>query len=448
MNIAMIGTGYVGLTTGALFADRGNTVVCVDKNPEVLGKLNSGDVHFYEPGLSEIVRRNFERGRLSFTDNTVEAVGDSNVSFIAVGTPSRGDGSFNLDYYLAAASDVGRALRDSRDGFKVVVGKSTVPQRTWEKVTEVINKEIGDVNVDWAYVSNPETLAEGTAVRDFSRPDRVIVGTESVKAFGMMQQLYYPFVRTKGVESILKMSPASAEIAKLGANTSLALRIAGINELARIADVTPGADMEDVRRAISSDSRIGYMFMYPSPGYGGSCFPKDIQGLVEQSRDDGYDPRLLGKIHASNEAHKEYMGERVMNLLRDGEPKTIGVWGATFKPGTDDMRDSASIPIITRMVNEGATVRVYDPKDEKARKVFADVGDKVQFFSSAYEAARDADALALLTEWPEFDSPNYELLSTEMNGNHLFDLRNRWQPGHANENGFHYFGVGRSYPLK
>jgi len=442
MKICMIGTGYVGLVTGTLFSDRGNEVICVDKNPEVINKLNAGKVHIFEPGLQTLVERNVKRGNLSFTAEIDAAVQASDVIFLAVGTPSNEDGSFNLEFLKAAARDVGKALKKAV-GFKVVVGKSTVPQGTYKILSGVISEELGaDAKVEWAYVSNPETLAEGSAVSDFSKPSRIIIGTESDKALEIMRELYYPFILKR--DRIIRGAPLDAEMAKLGSNTMLALRIAAVNELARIIDVTPGAaDMDLVRRMISEDARIGHSFMFASPGYGGSCFPKDVQGLVYRSKIDGFDPLLLGQIHRSNELHKMYMGERISRLLEQKDP-VIAVWGVTFKPNTDDMRESASILIITRLVNEGAKIVAYDPKDEQAREIFQ---DKVTFVDDPYTAAEGADALILLTEWRQFDSPDFAELKKRMKGRQLFDLRNRWLPNAANRHGFDYFGVGRNYPM-
>ena len=443
MDLCMIGTGYVGLVTGTLFADRGNNVVCVDKDPKVVKLLNDGQVHIFEPGLEELVRKNVANGRLSFTRDIEQPVAESDVIFIAVNTPSGDDGAFNLDYLKAAARDVGRAMRNA-EGFKVVVGKSTVPQGTHQILSDIINEELSAAsNVDWAYVSNPETLAEGSAVRDFESPERVMIGTYSDRAFEIMEKLYHPFNIREG--RIQRGSPVDAELAKLISNTLLAKKVAAMNECSEVVDHTPGADMAKIRQMVCSDSRIGFRFMYPSPGYGGSCFPKDVQGLVHQARADGYEPALLSRIHESNEAHKAYMGARVVQLLDKKDHPRIGVWGVTFKPRTDDMRDSPSIPILTRLINEGAQIKVYDPQDAKARDEF---GDKVEFVGGQYEAAEDADALILLTEWTDFDQPDFERLADTMRGRQLFDLRNRWRPEDANTAGFDYFGVGRSYPLE
>jgi UDPglucose 6-dehydrogenase len=441
MKICVIGTGYVGLVTGALFSDRGNRVVCVDKKQEVVDLLNSGKIHIFEPGLQNIVQRN--KGKtLFFTTNTKKAVTESDLIFLAVGTPSEEDGSFNLKYLKAAAKEVGQALNKCA-GFKVVVCKSTVPQGTYNVLSKEINNQIKNPKLKWAYVSNPETLAEGTAVRDFAKPDRIIIGTNSDKAFKLMEELYHPFVLKR--DRILRGSPVDAELAKLYSNTALATRISMVNEFARVADNTEQADMEIIRKMVCSDNRIGYNFMFPSPGYGGSCFPKDIQGLVHQSKEHGYVPNLLSKIHPSNEEHKLYIAKRIEKIMGTIKNKKIAIWGLTFKPNTDDMRDSSSIPIVNYLYEKGAKIIAYDPKDNKAKNIF---GNKIKFEKTRYKAAEGADVLILLTEWKEFDSPDFKNLKRLMNGNTLMDFRNRWLPDVANRYGFNYYGIGRSYPLK
>jgi UDPglucose 6-dehydrogenase len=441
MNITIVGTGYVGLVTGALFADRGNCVTCVDVNPEIINQLNQGQVHIYEAGLKDIVARNIQNNNLSFTINLNDAVKNSDLIFLAVGTPSNEDGSFNLDYLKKAASDVGEALMNA-SGFKVIVCKSTVPQGTYKFLSAIIDEKVrGNNNLKWAYVSNPETLAEGSAVRDFAKPDRIIIGTDNEEAFAMMKELYYPFIIKR--DRIIRGSPADAELAKLFSNTALAARIAMVNEFARIADVTEGANMDHIRRMVCSDVRIGYNFMFPSPGYGGSCFPKDIQGVVNRAKIDGYHPHLLDKIHNSNECHKDYISKKIKTILSGVEGKSITIWGVTFKPNTDDIRDAPALKIVKQLILSGAKITVYDPKDNKAREMF---NHKVSFVNDKYEAVAGADALILLTEWKEFDAPNFAKLKNLMRGNHLFDFRNRWLPEAANRNGFSYYGVGRNFP--
>jgi UDPglucose 6-dehydrogenase len=437
MNIAVIGTGYVGLVTGALLAGRGNRVTCVDINEKVIAQLEAGKIHIYEPGLENIVKSCVEKKLLSFTTNITEAVKDADMIFIGVGTPSDEDGTFNLTYVKSAAQDIGKAIKNT-SGFKVVVMKSTVPQGTNEVISKIIDDEIAGGTCTWAYVSNPETLAEGTAVRDFSKPDRIIIGTESDEAFAMMSELYHPFVLKQ--DRILRGSPADAELAKLFSNTALATRIAMVNEFSRVADVTSGADMDIIRKMVCSDNRIGYNFMFPSPGYGGSCFPKDIQGVVSKSKESGYEPMLLSTIHESNEAHKKYVAEKVCAKVSAGE--SVCLWGVTFKPNTDDMRDAASVVIVDALVAKGVQVRAYDPQNSKAKEIF---GEKVEFINDAYTAVRGCDALVLVTEWSEFDSPNFSRLAKEMKGKTLFDLRNRWMPEAATSKGFKYYGIGREY---
>lgn len=441
--ISIIGCGYVGLVSGALLADRGNKVICVDNNPEIIENLNSGKIHIYEPGLEEIIKRNLDTENLSFTTDLDKAVHDSNIIPLTVGTSSNDGNSLNIDHIKAAARDVGRSLHNT-SRFKVVVGKSTVPQGTYKILSDTINEELGSKpKVKWAYVSNPEFLAEGNAIENFSRPARIVIGTYSDKAFSIMEELYHPFNIRK--ERIERVTPINAEYSKLMSNTFLALKIAAINEFARIIDKTPKADVDEIRRVMCADPRIGYEYMFPGPGFGGSCFKKDIEGLVQQSIKNGYKPLLLDQINLSNEAHKNYMGERITNLLKQKENPIIVVWGLTFKPNTDDMRNAASIPIITGLLNRGAKVIAYDPKNSKARKIF---GKKIIFANNKYEAIQSADALVLLTEWREFDSPDFNRLSKEMHGKQIFDLRNRWLPETANSYGFDYFGVGRNYPLK
>jgi UDPglucose 6-dehydrogenase len=440
MNITIVGTGYVGLVTGALFADRGNCVTCVDINQEIVDKLNRGEVHIYESGLKDVVAINVQNNNLSFTTNLNDAVNNSEIIFLAVGTPSNEDGSFNLEYLKKAASDVGEALVNA-SGFKVIVCKSTVPQGTYNLLSAIIDEKVkGNNNLKWAYVANPETLAEGSAVRDFAKPDRIIIGTDSELAYNLMKELYYPFIIKR--DRIIRGSPADAELAKLFSNTALAARIAMVNEFARIADVTEGADMDHIRRMVCSDARIGYNFMFPSPGYGGSCFPKDIQGVVNKAKIDGYHPHILDKIHDSNEFHKDYIGEKVKTVLSSVAGKSIAIWGVTFKPNTDDIRDAPALKIIKQLISSGAKITAYDPKDSKARELFK---DKVCFVKDKYEAVAGSDALILLTEWKEFDAPNFAKLKDLMRGNHLFDFRNRWLPEAANRNGFNYYGVGRNY---
>jgi UDPglucose 6-dehydrogenase len=336
---------------------------------------------------------------------------------------------------------VGRAIRGCED-FKVVVGKSTVPQGTYMEIQKVIDKELSG-SERWAYVSNPEFLAEGSAVRDFSKPNRIVIGSNSSDAIEVMKELYHPFNIQR--DRIFCGSCSDAELTKLFSNTVLANRIAMVNEFARMADSTPGADMDNIRRMVCEDNRIGYSFMFPSPGYGGSCFPKDVQGLVAKSGDFGFNPLLVSQIHDSNEEHKKYLAQKISSIVGFERGATIGVWGLTFKPNTDDMRDSASIPIITHLINCGYKIKVYDPKDVKAREIF---GDRVEFCQNKYQVAQGSDAIVLLTEWREFDTPDFNKLYDGMSGNTVFDFRNRWLSKAANRAGLNYYGVGRNYPLK
>jgi UDPglucose 6-dehydrogenase len=441
MKIAIIGTGYVGLVTGAVFADCGNQVICVDNDEKIVNNLCQGNLHIFEPGLSEIVHRTAQRNDLMFSTNLSSAVKDAEIIFLVVGTPSMADGSFNLKYLLSAAEEVGRTL-SSCSGFKVIVVKSTIPQGTSKKIVNIINQQLPiNSNLRWAYIYNPETLSEGTAVRDFSKPERIIIGTISEEAFNLISELYNPFISRN--ECIIRGTPEDAELAKLFSNTALAAKIALVNEFSRIAEITPGADMEIIRKMVCEDTRIGYNFMFPSPGYGGSCFPKDVQGLVSQVNKDGYQPELISKIHKSNENHKQHLAEKIKHTISKDSPN-VAVWGVTFKPNTDDLRDAASIPILNHLINCGANITVYDPQDRKAREIF---GSKVSFVQDKYAALDGADALILLTEWKEFDSPNFEIIAKRMSGNKIFDMRNRWKPNIVNSHGFSYYGVGRNYPI-
>ncbi|MCA9478023.1 MAG: UDP-glucose/GDP-mannose dehydrogenase family protein [Nanoarchaeota archaeon] len=435
MDIAIIGTGYVGLVTGTLFADRGNNVICIDKDPDIIKTLKSGKSTIFEPGLEKLIQKNLEENTLTFSDS-IEDIKDKEVIFLGVGTPSKQSGEFNLEYLLDASREVGEVLKGSKG--KIIVTKSTVPQGTWKKLGAVFDQYLDE----WHYVSNPETLAEGTAVKDFDRPDRVIIGTVSDYAHQKMKELYAPFLKNNN--PLLRMHPASAELSKLGANTKLAMAVAFNNEIARICDQVEGADYNEVRLGITSDARIGTKFSYASPGYGGSCFPKDVQGLAHQANLDNASLTVLEMIHESNEYHKLYSAKKILSAVDKKNPR-IAIWGLTFKPNTDDMRDSASVPITNYLLEKGVEVVAYDPIDTKAKQV---INPEVIFANSQYEAIKDADALVLLTEWSQFDMPDYKKLKQGMRGNMLIDLRNRWDDQKANSEGFNYIGMGRTSLLK
>ena len=442
MKIGIVGTGYVGLVTGALFADVGNKVICLDKNPAVIQALESGKVHFFEPGLEDYVKRNVSNGNLRFTSSMKEMAEESDVYFLCVGTPSDMDGSFNLSYVKQASYDLANEMK-SLKGYKLVVVKSTVPQRTHDVIKDIISKETGNSpGLEWDYVSNPETLAEGRAVADFNSPSRVILGVDSDRAFNVMREIYNPFVIKNSDERIIRVNPVNAELIKLGSNSALATRVAFINEMARIAD-TCGGDIKEIRKGIISDPRIGKEFLFPGPGYGGSCFPKDVEGLMNQSKKDGFFPVFISSVHSSNEHHKKYVAEKSLGLLNKKDA-VVAVWGVTFKAGTDDVRNAPSIEIISRLVDAGVKVNAYDPQDEKARLVF---GDNISFFKDKYEVLKGADALIHITDWNEFFSPDFKLMKSLMKGNVLLDLRNRWIPEVVNSHGFDYYGMGRNYPL-
>jgi len=436
MKVTTIGTGYVGLVTGACLAEMGNHVVCLDVNAEKIAVLRAGGIPIHEPGLQEIVHRNAEAGRLEFTTDPAHAVAHGTMLFIAVGTPPDEDGSADLQYVLAAARSVGRLMTD----YKVVVDKSTVPVGTADKVRAAIAEELAarSVKVDYAVVSNPEFLKEGTAVEDFLKPDRVVIGTDDPKVEEVMRKLYEPFVRTG--KPILVMDPASAELSKYAANAMLAARISFMNEIANYCDRV-GADVRHVRMGMGTDSRIGSSFLFPGVGYGGSCFPKDVKALIRMGQDAGVSLNVVEATERTNEAQKAVLVPRVAAHLGGLKGKRIAIWGLAFKPRTDDMREAPAIAVIDALLKEGAEVTAYDPKAEtSAREVF---GDRVTFCGRAYEAVAGADALVVVTEWNEFREPDFAKIRTLMRKPAIFDGRNIYDPRLLRELGFHYEGIGR-----
>jgi len=448
MNICVIGTGYVGLVAGTCFAESGNDVICVDIDAKKVECLNRGDVPIYEPGLEELIKRNREDGRLRFTTDLPMAVKEVLICFIAVGTPPGEDGSADLKYVL----DVAKAIGASMDGYRVIVDKSTVPVGTADKVAAAIRSELRKrgVNYEFDVVSNPEFLKEGAAIDDFMKPDRVVIGVNGSKAAEIMEELYSPFVRTN--KPILIMDVKSAEMTKYAANAMLATKISFINEIANLCELV-GADVANVRRGIGSDSRIGFEFLFPGVGYGGSCFPKDVQAIIRTGSEYGYDLKILKAVETANYKQKEVLVDKILRHFgRSGatspqltdkplEGRTIGVWGLSFKPRTDDMREAPSITIISRLIDAGAKVKAHDPEAmEEARKVF---GDRIEYMKDNYEVVRDADALAVITEWNEFRRPNFEKMKRLMKEPVIFDGRNIYEPKEMKEHGFKYYGIGR-----
>ena len=445
MNISIIGTGYVGLVTGAVLADHGNKAICVDIDEKIVNALNEGKTYISEPGLDDLIKRNVAQENLRATTDVEEAVSQSDVIFLTVDTPSNDDGSSNLESIKEAARNVGQALRRSTT-FKVVVGKSTVPPDAHKTIIDIIGAEVGESHVNWAYVANPETLAEGTAIQNFSAPDRTIIGTYSNKAFDIMEELYHPYHIREG--TILRGTPVEAEIAKLGANALLAARINVINEISQVADLFPDADMSNIRMLIGEDSRIGTQYLFAGPGWGGSCFPKDVTSLVYEAQQRGLDLKMISQINPSNEAHKRYWGHRIAREVKEAnevDDPAVAVWGLTFKPKTDDMRNAPSITIIDILLDEGIKVSAYDPENKNAKRIFK---DRVFLADKKYDAVEGADALVMLTEWSEFATPDYEELKMCMRGRQIYDLRNRLEPELVHRHGFNYAGAGRHPPCQ
>ena len=432
MKIAVIGTGYVGLVVGACFAETGNDVVCVDRDASKVKLLNRGGIPIYEPGLEELVRRNRQEKRLTFSTRLPEAVRRAQVVFIAVGTPTGEDGSADLRHVLGVAREIGQAMT----GYTVIVDKSTVPAGTSERVRDVVRRETSH---PFSVVSNPEFLKQGAAVDDFLKPDRVIVGADDDRAASIMRDLYRPFTRTGA--PIMVMDCASAELSKYAANAMLATRISFMNEVANVCELF-GADADKVRQAIGSDRRIGPAFLFPGIGYGGSCFPKDVKAIIKFSADKKYRFRILEGVEAVNESQKvRLLGKLEKQLGRNLRGKTIAVWGLAFKPRTDDMREAPAIPIIQGILARGGRVRAYDPE---ARKVAQGIfGRKVYYARHAYDALKDAEALLILTEWNEFRDPDFARIKKAMKEPFILDGRNLYDPKQVRALGFRYQSIGR-----
>jgi UDPglucose 6-dehydrogenase len=439
MKLAVIGSGYVGLTSGACFADMGNSVICVDKDRRKIDMLLAGEIPIFEPGLESMVHRNVEEGRLSFTTDLKTAVENSQVLFIAVGTPPDEDGSADLSHVLSAAAEIAQYMNE----YKIIVDKSTVPVGTADKVKAQVQKVLDQrsAKVEFDVVSNPEFLKEGAAIDDFMKPDRVVIGTESQKAAHVMHTLYAPFCRTH--DRVIIMSIRSAEMTKYAANALLATKISFINEISRLCEAY-GADVEEVRNGIGSDSRIGYKFIYPGVGYGGSCFPKDIKALIHMSREVGYDSRILKAVEAVNKDQKSILVDKVLERFgKNLTGKTFTIWGLAFKPQTDDMREAPSIVIINALLAAGASVKAYDPVAiSEAQRIFGDLPG-LTLCKDEYEALKDSDAMLLITEWRQFRYPDFKRIKSEMKTAIIYDGRNQYEPTSLREMGFEYYGIGR-----
>ena len=444
MKLCVIGSGYVGLVAGAAFAESGNTVVCVDVDSEKIEGLKHGIIPIYEPGLKELVERNVAESRLFFSTDLKEAVQTSLVCFIAVGTPPGEDGSADLSYVLKVATDVGACM----DGFKIIVDKSTVPVGTADRVRKTIAAELKKRGETFEFdvVSNPEFLKEGSAIEDFMKPDRVIIGTDNVRTAELMKELYEPFMRKNN--RVIVMDVKSAEMTKYAANAMLATRITFMNQIANLCEHL-GADVVAVREGIGSDSRIGYDFLFPGVGYGGSCFPKDVQALVRSANEVGYELSLLKAVEEGNYLQKQILGKKIAQYFAASYPEAkqplagrkIALWGLAFKPRTDDLREAPALVLIDELLRAGATVTAYDPVAmTKARAIY---GDRVLFADNAYQAIEKADALAIVTEWNEFRRPDLERVKELMAAPLIFDGRNLYEPKRMSEKGFTYFAMGR-----
>jgi len=439
MKISVIGTGYVGLVSGTCFAQMGNFVTCVDIDENKIKALKQGVVPIYEPGLEEMLLKNFQNATLNFTTDTKQAVENSKICFVAVGTPMGEDGSADLQYVLAVAKSIGEYMQE----YMVVVDKSTVPIGTADKVKDIIQEELDrrGVNIEFDVVSNPEFLKEGAAINDFMHPDRVVVGADSQKAMKTMKDLYAPFMKTN--DRFIGMDIKSAEMTKYAANAMLATKISFMNEMSNICERV-GADINQVRNGIGSDSRIGYSFIYPGCGYGGSCFPKDVQALAKIAKSYGYTPKILDAVEAVNYAQKKVLSAKVIGRFgEDLNGKIFAIWGLAFKPETDDMREASSLTIINELTSRGAKIVAYDPKARhEAENFYLKDNSNVYFVDDKYDALGDADALILVTEWQEFRSPDFDKVKTLLKNYIFFDGRNQFDKERMLDMGFEYFQIG------
>lgn len=436
MKVTIIGSGYVGLVTGTCFAEVGIDVICVDIDQKKIENLKNGIIPIYEPGLEEMVHRNMKKGRLQFTTSIAEALEDCEVLFTAVGTPPDKDGSADLQYVLSVARDCGKHMKD----YLLIVTKSTVPVGTAQKVKQVLQEELDKRGITIAFdvASNPEFLKEGAAIDDFLKPDRIVVGLDSPRAEELMKSLYKPF--TLNGHPIIFMDITSAEMTKYAANAMLATKISFMNDIANLCEIV-GADINMVRKGIGSDSRIGNKFIYPGIGYGGSCFPKDVKALISKAEEFNYELRVLKAVEAVNQDQKAVLYNKILKYYNgDIKGKTVALWGLSFKPQTDDMREAPSLVVIKKLLEAGARVKAYDPVAMNEAK--HTLGDKIVFAEDQYEALIDADCLMLITEWPEFKFPNFNIIRKLLNEPVIFDGRNIYEPAEMKRKGFKYFCIG------
>lgn len=438
MKLSIIGTGYVGLVSGACLADVGNDVLCYDRDQKKIEALCNGDIPIYEPGLKEVVQRNLEAGRLQFSSTAQDCIKFGDIMMIAVGTPSDEDGSADLRHVLDVAKTIGSLM----DRELVIVSKSTVPVGTAELIRKTIQSELDKrkSSLSFSVVSNPEFLKEGAAVEDFLKPDRIIVGTDDERGRKALEELYDPFQRNH--HKVIFMDIKSSELTKYASNAMLATRISFMNELARLSE-SLGADIEAVRQGMGADPRIGFHFLYPGVGYGGSCFPKDIKALIKTGKDHDIRLAVLESVEYANNLQKVYLTKKLKNFIPNLKGKTIGVWGLSFKPNTDDMRDAPSIDIINSLVGEGALIRVYDPiAIEQAQKVLPR-SSQITYVTNAYSALEQVEALLLITEWKEFKSPDFNKMKSLMKRPLIIDGRNQYRPQSVRSLGFEYSSIGR-----
>lgn len=433
MRICVIGTGYVGLVVGTSLAETGNKVVCVDKDQSKIEKLKNNVIPIYEPGLEELVRRNQKENRLFFTTSLKEIIPNSDIIYIAVGTPEKEDGTVDLSYVLAVAEEIGATMRDE---YKIIVNKSTVPMGTAREIKKIIeNKTKASIDV----ISNPEFLKEGSALQDFMKPDRIIIGTDNSDAAEKIKDLYEPFIRTGN--PILVMGIESAEMTKYASNTMLASRISFMNEIANLCEKV-GADVEEVRMGMAKDPRIGSKFLFPGIGFGGSCFPKDVKGIIRTGKEHGLPMKVCESVDLVNKTQKEIIFKKIKKRFSQLKGRKIALWGLSFKPQTDDMREAPSIVTINLLLSEGVNIKAYDPQAiDNAKRIFK---DKIEYCNTLYECLEGAEALVVLTEWNQFRNPDFEKIGDLMGKKIIFDGRNIYDPTRVKDSGFEYYGIGRA----
>ena len=441
MEVCIIGTGYVGLVAAACLAEMGNNVTCIDNNPKIVDSLNAGRIHIYEPGLEPLVRRNHDEGRLQFSTNLSDGLSEALFVFNCVGTPPKLDGSCDLTYVQQVAHEIGKTIED----YKIVINKSTVPVGTADMVKNIIQEELQarELNLQFDVVSNPEFLKEGDAVNDFMKPDRVIVGTNDVRTAKLLETLYAPFARSR--DKMIVMSIRSAEMTKYAANCMLATKISFMNEIANISERV-GADVKDVRVGIGSDRRIGYSFIYPGVGYGGSCFPKDVKALINTAKENSYIPELISAVDNVNNRQKLVLVEKIKSYFNEQggiKGKTLAVWGLSFKANTDDIRDSAAIEMISRLTAGGMHIKAFDPEAGSNSRSVLSGNSLAEVLDDQYQALDQADALAVVTDWNQFRNPDFKRIKKMLNAPIIFDGRNLYSSSLLAAQGFAYFGIGR-----